>query len=1042
MIKKLLKLLYDKRVMSIFAMLFLSIIAFAQQKISATGTVTDAKNNEPIPGVSITIKGTTQGAQTNKNGTFTIPVSAGDVLTFSFLGYKTQEVTPTDGNPIIVKLSAAVNDLNEVVVVGYGQQSRSTLAGATSQVKASQFKDAVVTSLDQAIQGRAAGVQIVQTSGEPGADVVFRIRGNNSLSGNNQPLIVIDGNPQPTYTEGSANGIQGAFTQNGSFGVNPNDVASIEILKDASATAIYGSRGANGVVLITTKSGKAGDAKISLINKTSFGSLAKSYPMMTGKQYAEIRNASSILNGNTAEFDVDTINTSTNWFDAITRSTIRQNYNLAVSGGGLKSNYYISGDYLSDEGVLLGSKNNKGSLTVNLNNTVNDWYSNKIQLTLSRQFTNRGISNSRAFPSNSGPVLDGARATPLFPVDYTGTDGGGRGITSSPFNNPYLELTKKTDLVKNDFLNANFVNEFSIVKYLKFNVTLNTTYVNSKREIFFPPDVGSGIQTNGQASVGAATTYAYNVSSYLSYDRDFTGGHKINATFGGESNLNKVELLNTAASGFDVPAYGVNNLGSAQQQSVSTYKESRLIQSGFLRTNYSYKNKYIFNASLRLDGASPFASNKKFGLFPSFGLAYNLLEEDFMKDVTFLSNVKLRGSYGVTGSQAIAPYRSLDNYLNVFYQTGVPGTIITSVYPSSLQNQNLTWESTKQINVGLEIAAFNDRLNVTVDYYNKTTSNLLQPRALPSQSGFTTIIDNYGKIGNKGIEVTLSGDIIRKTDFRFNSSINISRNITKLINLGTRTDNQYIGLGGNLQQGVATVLTPGQPLGQFYGYQVSGLAQTSDFTNGAPNYPYIGSATDQIAGGWKYADLDGNGKIDINDRTVLGNATPKFTGGWTNDITYKKFNLNFLITGSYGNKLLNLTRFYLNNGLINNSGILFNQTQDWFNKRWTAERPTNDVLNPGLQKNIGTQDINSTMIENGSYMRLKNVSLSYTFGSFKKVLKNPRIFFTATNLLTITDYKGLDPEVSSFGQSILQQGIDFGSYPVIRTYTLGVELNF
>jgi TonB-linked SusC/RagA family outer membrane protein len=1045
MIKLLLKLFSNRKSLSVITALLLSTTAYSQQKFSISGTVKDGSDNTPLTGVTITIKGTSAGTQSDKDGKFTITINSGNVISFSFLGYKTQEIHPLKSGNLGISLSSFTSNLNEVVVVGYGQQSRSTLAGSTSQVKASQFKEAVITTLDQAIQGRAAGVQIVQTSGEPGADVVFRIRGNNSLSGNNQPLIVVDGIPQPTYVEGNATGVYGSFTQNGTFGINPNDIANIEILKDASATAIYGSRGANGVVLITTKTGKAGESKISFVDKTSYGKLAKSFQMMTGKQYAEIRNSYDQLNGNPIEFGLDTINTSTNWFDAITRSTVRQDYNLSVSGGSPKSTYYISAGYLSDQGVLIGSNNKKGSLTANLNNTVNSWYSNKLNITLTQQFTNRGISASRAFPSNDGPVLDAARATPFFSLNYKGADGGGRGFTSTPFDNPYTDLTKKTDLLKNNFVNANFINDFTLLKDLQLVVTLGATDVSSKRELFFPPDVGNGIVTNGQGSVGFATTLAYNTNAYINYTKAFKSGHQINATFGGEYNLNKVELLNTAASGFDIPIFGVNNLGSAQQQSIGSYKEQRLIESGFLRTNYSYKNKYIFNGSVRLDGASPFATNKKFGWFPSVGIAYNVMEEDFMKNTPSLSNLKLHASYGVTGSQAISPYSSLDNYQSAFYQIGVPGTIVTSVYPSTLPNAKLTWESTSQLDFGLEVGAFTNRINISADYYNKITSNLLQPRSLPSQSGFTTIIDNYGKIGNKGFEITISADIIRNNNLKFTSSLNLSRNINKLINLGTRTDNQYTSLGGNLQGGISNVLTPGQPIGQFYGYQVIGLAQKSDFVNGvngAPKYPYIGNPSDQVAGGWKYADLNNDGKIDINDRKVLGNATPKFIGGWSNDITYKKFNLNFLFTASYGNQLLDLTRFYLTNGQINNSGIAFNQTEEWYNKHWTAANPTTNVLFPGIQRNIGTQDINSTLIEDGSYIRLKNLSFSYTFDSFKNILKNPKIFFTATNLFTITKYKGLDPEVSSYGQSLLQQGIDYGSYPVVKTYTVGIELNF
>jgi len=1016
----------------------------AQEKLTISGTVRDEMGT-PLVGVTVHIKNKTQGTITNGQGEFHLSASPSDSLVFSYVGYQPQTVAVDHQTSMNVNLKGSIGSFNEVVVVGYGQQTKSNLASSISQINASQFKNTLVNSVTQAIQGRVAGVQIVRTSGEPGADVVFRIRGNNSLSADNQPLIVIDGIPQPTYYEAGVANLYGSVTHDGTFGIDPNDIASIEILKDASATAIYGSRGANGVVYITTKSGEKGLSRIQFTDKTTYSKISRpsNFQMMDSKQYAEVRNEYDIINGNPPEFNPDTITTYTDWFKAITRSPISQDYYLGFSGGGAKTTYYASVDYLIDQGVIIGSDNRKGNLHLSMRNDINNWYSNKIFLDFSRQFTNRAISTSRGFPSEDGPILDALRATPYFPLDYHGVDGGGRGITQTPFNNPYLDLTKKTDILKNDYSNLNLENDFYITKFLTLQCNLGSTNVTSRRQVFFPSDVEDGNQTNGKATSGYSITYTINGNAYLTFIKKIAEKHSLNATFGAEYYEETLEQLGTYAAGFDIQLFGVNNIGSALQQSVSSYKQKRVIESQFIRLIYTFNDKYIFNGTIRRDGASPFAENKKFGYFPSAGVGYYISKEPFMRDISFINNLKIRASYGVTGSQSIGPYQSLNNFGSTFYQIGVPSVTVTSLFPTSLGNSDLTWESTKQLDIGIDFSGFDSRFGITLDYYNKVTDHLLQSRSLPSQSGFTSIISNYGKIGNRGLEAHISIDVAKSKDFDFTTSFNFTKNINKLISLGDRKDTQYIGLGGNLQGGVATALIPGRRLGYFFGYKVIGLVQASDFKNGSPDYPYFGLSSAQIPGMWKYMDLNGDGKIDMNDRMILGNSQPKFIIGWSNTFNYKRFTLDILFTGSFGNKVVDLTRFYVNNGIIDYADILFNQTKMWFNNRYTSQRPTNNVLYPGLQKSEGVPpDINSTMVEDGSYFRMKNITLSYTIPKLRNFVHDIVVFFTGTNVFTITRYRGFDPEVSSYGQSVLQQGIDYGAYPYSRSYTLGVNCNF
>lgn len=1014
---------------------------FSQVAAPVTGQVTDSTNT-PLSGVTVSIKGG-KAAITDANGNYSIQAAKGRTLVFSFVGHESKQVVVGDDRIVNVSLLQNGSALEDVVVVGYGSQSKRTLATSTSRVSAAEIKNAVITTVDQALQGRATGVQVVQTSGEPGAATVVRIRGNNSLSGNNEPLYVIDGFPMPPYQEASAN-FYGSYSQNGLYGINPNDIESMEVLKDASATAIYGSRGANGVVLITTKAGRRGEGRVEVVNKTSFGKITNPVTMMNSKQYAEIVNESYALKALPQPFgNIDTIATNTNWFDAVTRPSLREDLSVSVSGGSPKSSYYISGNYLDDKGVLLSSDSKRGSLRANLNNDVTSWYTIKAQLSVVRQNSNRAITNSHGWPFEGGSFFDALRASPTTAKDYLGFNGAGiPGYSGGNwFSNPYTELTSKTDISKNDYSVLNVENWFKFTPSLQLVVSLGSNQNLTRRQVFFPPVTAEGHTLNGSGSNTMANTYSYNVNAYFLYDKTIAENHKLNLTLGTEYNKQILEQLNTTSSGYDIPLFGINNVGSALTQNIGSFRSDRLIQSGFFRGNYSYKGKYVLNTSVRFDGASPFAANKKYGVFPAIALGWNFSEEEFMEKVTFITNSKLRVSYGETGSQAINPYSSLSQYGNAFYQVGLPANVVTALYPTSLGNPNLSWERTKQMNAGVDFSTLKNRLTVSFDYYVKETDDLLQARTLPSQSGFGAITDNYGAMQNKGIELSLTGDIIRKKDLTLTTRFNISRNKNKLLNLGTKKTSDYVGIGGNLLGGVSGILTPGQEVGQFFGYKVIGLTQEKDFTNGVPNYAFPGGVSDQVVGGWKYLDKDGSGVVDADDRQVLGKSSPDFTYGWNTDITWKGIGVSLFFTGSQGNDILNLTSFYINDGLVNYSDIVFNQTADWYKNRWTTSNPTNDPKYPSVQKNIATGDINSAMVENGSYFRLKTATISYTLPNVA-VFKNPRIFVTGTNLFTITKYTGFDPEVSSFNQSLLQQGIDYGAYPGQRNYTIGVSCNF
>lgn len=1044
MLKKLPRLFQEnKKVCSSIALLFFSLFTFAQQKVTVSGTVLE--NDAPLAGVSVLVKGAATGTTTDARGRFTLQAATGATLVLSFVGYEDKEIkVNATGNVGSIQMVSATATLGGVVVVGYGTQSKKGLASATSEVSAKDFENAVINTLDQALQGRASGVQVVNSSGEPGAQTVVRVRGNNSLSGNNEPLYVIDGFPVPTYTEGLRKGLKNAYSQNGLYGINPNDIESMVVLKDAAATAIYGSRGANGVILITTKSGKSGQGKIEVVNNYSIGTIAKPVTMMNNKQYAQIWNETNALSGYAPPFgNIDTLTTNTDWYDATTRQSTREDASVIISGGAAKSSYYISGNYLIDKGNVLGSDNKKGSLRANLNTKINNWYSIKGQFSFVRQNTNRAFSTEMRWPTGAG-LLDLIRQSPTVPLDYFGLNPYGiPGSSAFWFGNPVYELKNKIDKVKNDNYTANIENEFSIMPALKLIVSLGANQNLSRRQIFLDNKMVLGHDDNGLGKNAVANTYSYNATAYFNYDKLLNNIHRLNLTLGAEYNSETLEEVGTESSSFSIPFFGINNIGSALSQKISSYRQDRKIQSGFFRANYSFKGKYVLNASVRADGASPFADNRKYGLFSTVGAAWNLDQEGFMKNVHFISAAKLRASYGETGSQAIAPYSSLQQFVNGIYPIGANNDFTLTLYPSTLGNADLSWEKTRQLNIGADFGVLDNRLSFSFDYYNKLTTDLLQPRALPSQSGYSSITDNYGTIRNRGIEFSIAADLIRNRDTRLSSQFNISHNKNVLVDLGTNTAPQYISIGNNLVGGVSGILIPGEEIGQFFGYQLTGLVQAADFdADGKPTYAFPGPAASQHPGSIKFLDDNKDGKIDIQDRKVLGKSSPDFTFGWTNNLTWKNLSVNLFITGSVGNDVLDITRYLLNDGSINWSGQVLNQTQDWYEKRWTADNPHNDPRYPGVQiQPFGISDITSSMIEDGSYVRLKSLTFSYQFSKLKG-LKGLKLSVTATNLLTLTDYGGFDPEVSSFRQSLLQQGIDYAGYPTQRSYTFGVHCSF
>lgn len=995
---------------------FFSFGLHAQEKI-VEGTVT-SPGGEPLLGVNVFQKGTSNGVVTDFDGNFRIELEDGaEILIFSFLGFQTIEEPVQGKSTINVTMQEDTESLDEVVVVGYGSTKRTDITGAVSSVGSEDLEKAVYNNVDDLLQGRSSGVQVTSSSGAPGAPATIRIRGNNSISGSNAPLYVLDGIPVT-----------------GTPILNPQDIESMEILKDASATAIYGSRGANGVILISTKRGELGKTEIQLSARTSFSDVIETYEMLNGQQYAEFRNEANQVLGREIPFQnpEQYVGQGYDWQEEILKTGIRNEFGLNVSGGKETVKYFVSGNLVDDEGILEGSDYKRGSLRSNLDvSALDEFLEVNINLNGSHSITNRAITDSRGFPASGGPIFNALTSEPIVPaIDYSGMTGEGY-----QFYNPFLEVTEKddrnfiTDLFASTTATLNFTDNLSYT----FNGGINFTYDN--RDIFTPSTVGAGIINNGTASTSSSKRYDYVTSNYLTYEEIFNEKHEFNGTAGIEYSEFNSYFTNAAVSNFGIETLGSDNIGvGIGDPNVGSGRSKSVLKSGFLRLNYSFDNRYLFTATMRADGSSRFAANEKWGYFPSAAIGWRISEEEFLIDHETISNLKLRASYGVTGSQAIAPYQSLASYGTTVY--GVGNSPSLAFIPQSVANPNLRWETTNQLNLGLDLGLLNNRISFTGDYFRKVTEDLLQSINIPVQSGFGGALVNFGSIKNEGVEFSINAYPIQTNNFNWNTSFNYTTYKTTVLELGGNEEILGPSLGVNVFEN-GHIYRPGDEYGLFYGHRAIGLIQESDFDEeGDITIPIL--RDDDVLGHWKFEDINGDGVINNEDRTVIGNPNPDFVFGWNNDFNYGSFGLNIFIQGSIGNDIYNTIGTVINSGL-NVTESYKNQTVDWFQNRWTMENPHNDIRYPSINSYYPV--VANYMVEDGSYVRLKNVSMSYDI-PFENFGFDLQIFITGTNLVTVTNYSGFDPEVSSLGANSLAPGVDLGAYPRQKSYTAGLRMTF
>jgi len=1017
-----------KRITLLIAFLQISCMFAFAQIAPVSGTVKDKLNN-PLPGVSVKVKNSAAAASTNADGKFVIAAKPGDILVFTSIGFAVQE-RPAGTAPMTITLADEDRDLNEVVVVGYGTQRKKDLTGAVSSISAKSVENVPITRLDQIIQGRASGVQVSQTQSQPGGTVSLRIRGTNSINSSNEPLFVIDGFP-------------GAGNLNS---INPSDIQSIDILKDASSIAIYGSRGANGVVIVTTKKGTAGQSSITFEAYHGFQKVRKPYEMMNATEYANYLNdAQRLINTETpasakalpyTDAQIATMGSGTDWQDELFRSAPINNYQLNFIGGTQDTKYNLSMNYFDQQGIIINSGYKRASVRFNLDKKVGEKLNFGFTSQLTGAIDNRALVNTSG-GATGGVVLDALRINPVLPVrDSNGGYTYQNGPTGYVFalGNPIAYANETLNRYKNLRGLVNFFGEYEIISGLKFKTTAGTDFNLETRDFYLPSDVFLGSNTVGSARKEFRNSLAWVNENTLTYDKKINDNHAVNVVGGFSMQQFDNDDFYAASTNFFTNVLGVDNIGIGSNVLVpGSGRSKNTLASFFGRVNYRFMEKYLFTFTMRADGSSKFGENNKWGYFPSGAVAWRAIDEDFMKSLTFVSDLKLRASFGVSGNQEIDPYNSIARYASNGATIG--GVRVVGVSPNNIPNPDLSWESTQSFDIGLDLALFKNRITFTADYYSKQTKDLLLNVSVPRTTGFASNLINAGGVDNKGFELALSTENITGKMFQWTTNLNFSRNVNKVTDLAGEKERFVGDSSGSLfpsGTGGTNILRVGESIGSFFGYRFAGIWQTQAEIDAS-------GIKGVLPGDPRYADLNNDKIIDAKDREIIGHAQPDFIYGVTNNFTYGRLNLNIFFQGVQGDDVLNLNRYELESGDYTTNKLAS------VNDRWTGPNTSNTIpkANSTLRRRTG---ITSDVVENGSFLRLKTISLGYNIPIGKalgKTIKSASIYVTGTNLLTFTKYSGYDPEVNSFPLTNgLSLNTDYNAYPTAKTYTAGVRLGF
>ena len=1060
-----------------FILVFVSMSAYAQS-LTVTGKVIDSEGYEVIGG-SVTIKGAAGvGTVTDVNGNYSLKVNdaSKDVLVFSYVGMTSQEVK-VDGRSVIdVTLKADAVMLEEVVAIGYATVKRKDLTGSVASVNSKELSKVPTSDITQALAGRMAGVQVMQSEGAPGASISIRVRGGISITQSNEPLYIIDGFP----------------SEDGMSTLDPAEIETIDILKDASATAIYGARGANGVVVITTKSGgKEGKATVTFDSYVGFKKVAKKLDVLSTREFAlldyERRYYSAFtaknstqedldkavanfeaLYGKYADIDANYANCAgIDWQDqTLGRTALTQNYRVGVSGGTDKLNYNLAYSYYDEEGAMVYSGNKKHNISFNMNHKLNDRLSITARISYDQmKIYGMGTSEGGDRFNKMQHIL---QYRPM--VGINGTDDLLLGDedpllvddTGNVMQNPLLSAAEETKDREYRTFQANGGFTLKLIKGLSFRNTTGMRYQTRRNDTFYGDKSITAKRSSINGSIQNIENSSFQTSNVLNYN--WAGkGHDITAMLGQEYVNRWNRSFSAAAANFPNDDIGLGDLSLGLPTAVSSSEnyDDKLL-SFFARFNYGFKDKYLFTASFRADGSSKFGKNNKWGYFPAFSAAWRLGEEEFIKNLNIFSDLKVRLGYGMAGNNRIDSYVSLPMLTSVTYPNGdstQPGYV-----SKQIPNPNLKWEANKTFNFGLDFGFFNQRLTISPEFYINRSSNLLLNAKLPTSSGYDSMVINAGETENKGIDLTINSTNIMTKDFTWNTAVTLSHNknsVKKLTGEDVQLWEASFGYNQNTH-----IIGVNQPLGQMYGYVTDGLYQVSDFDydEATKTYtlkdgvPYSGKKTDVKPGMWKFKNVDGSedNKITENDKTVIGNAYPKFYGGINNTFTYKDFDLSIFLTYSFGNDVFNATKLTNTKTALQNKNVLdiANSSNRWVvvNKKGELITDPQEMadINKGktvaavYDNEIGDTYIHSWAVEDGSYLKLSNITLGYTFPRkmLSKIgISKLRLYATGSNLLTWTKYSGFDPEVSTMGSG-LTPGVDFGAYPKSRSFVFGINLAF
>ena len=1004
-----------------------------QAQTQLKGRVLDGSmNNEPLIGASIQVPGTTSGTVSDLDGNFVFQLPEGKfIVQVSMIGYKTKVVNVKGKDFVEVILEEDAKLMDEVVVVGYGTMKKRDLSGSMTQIKGDDLMRGGTTDVAKGMQGKIAGVQVQQTDGSPGAGMSITVRGANSFTTSSEPLNIVDGipynNDNPSQIPSSSANENTNQKSNPLSFINPNDIEKIEVLKDASATAIYGSRGANGVVIITTRKGQAGKPKVEFNANFSVSSIVKKIDVLDTETYKRYQDEAT-ANGNYYLGKSDTPSYkdgSADWQDEIYQTGWQQEYSLSVSGGSDKGYYSFSGNYLDQTGTIKESGFNRYGVSLNISRHLTDW----LEIGSSSHVSQSITDFQRTSSSDYGII----RSALIFPPTIN-ADSAPDSETDWLAANPAAYIRGARDQLKSiNWFSSNYI-EAKIMPWLKFRQNIGLGYNDSHRSSFYDKYTQEGkAPTNGKMGRASNIWKSLTLESLLTFDKKF-GIHYINAVAG--LTFEKGMWDNSSMTATNFPTFaGVNSdiaLGLDKGQLTSDYGKQTL-ESMLARINYTLLDKYIFTASIRTDGSSKFTSENKWATFLSGAFAWRAGEEDFIKDLNIFSNLKLRLSYGETGNQGIGSYRTLTvvepvNY--VFDRITQQG--VAMIDWRGRANPDLKWETTGQFNAGLDFGFMDNRLQFTADYYYKKTRDLLQNVSMPYSTGYGQYLTNYGYVTNEGLELTLMYDVLRDGPVKWSINANFSTNKNRIGGLG---GDQYATVNWSKADQMF-LQRNGCPMGALYGYVEDGYFNSVAEVLSFKEYSGLSEAEAlKLVGEVRYRDRNGDGYIDSKDRYIIGDTNPDFVYGITNNLSWKNWNLSFMLQGSQGNDIFNGNLLGME---LQNIG---NITQDAYDGRWTAENPSAARWPKALSGDSRNLLLSDRYVENGSYLKMKYITLTYDWTRPIKFIERVKFSLTANNVFTITNYSWMDPDVSAFGDAS-RKGVDMYSYPSARTFTLGVNVVF